>query len=339
MPPRSLHGPAAAMIAALLAGCVAVSVTLAPAPLTLSTGSPGGDYHPVGNAICRIFNLAGAHEGRPCVAVGSAGSVENITRLTRRGSAFGLAQADVAHAAFRGEGPFAATGGAPKLRALLALHREAFTVVAGVDAGIRDFRDLQGRRAGIGRSGAGYPFTRDVVLAAHGWTLRDLGPVLELDPGEQERALCGGEVDAVFFVAGHPNGVTQGTTTGCGARLVRVAGPPVERLVAAHPWYLPSVIPAGMYAGNPQDVPTIATRALLLASADLPDDLAYALVKAVLENFGDLRRLHPVLSALDKSDLVPPSGAAPIHPGALRYFREAGLVVGGHATQGNDEGG
>jgi TRAP transporter TAXI family solute receptor len=241
-------------------------------------------------------------------------------------SAFALAQADVALAAFDGTGPFAAAGADPKLRLLIALHPEAFTVVARGDADVREFQDLRGRRVGVGKSGAGYPFTRDVVLAAYGWTTADLGPMLELDPGEQEQALCSNRVDAVFFVAGHPNGVTQGVTSGCGARLVRVAGPPVDRLVAKHSWYLASFIPRGVYPGNPDDVPTIATRAVLLASSDLPDELAHAAVKAVFGNFADFRRLHPVLSSLELTRMVPRAGVIPIHPGALAYYREAGLA-------------
>lgn len=323
---RLLRCLAAALMAGTLAACAAVSVVLAPVPLTLATGAPGAAYHPVGNAICRMFNLAGERQARPCVAVASAGSVENIRRVARGESAFGLAQADVAHAAFRGEGPFAATGAHPKLRMLVALHPEAFTAVARADAGIREFRDLRGKRVGIGKSGAGYPFTRDVVLVAHGWTTADLGPVVELDPGEQEEALCGNRVDAVFFVAGHPNGVTQGVTTGCRAKLVRVAGPPVDALLASHPWYLAASIRGGMYPGNPEEVPTIATQAVLLASADLPDELAHAVVKAVFENFADFRRLHPVLWSLDAKGMVPRGGVVPTHPGALDYYRAAGLV-------------
>jgi uncharacterized protein len=326
MPVRTFSCLAAAVMAIALAGCMAVSVALAPVPLTLATGTPGGDYHPVGNAICRMFNLPGEHQSRPCVAQSSAGSVENIRWLERGDSTFALAQTDVATAAFRGEGPFAAAGAQPKLRTLIALHPEAFTVVARADAGIRDFRDLRGKRVGVGTSGAGYPFTRDVVLAAYGWTIGDLGPVLELDASQQERALCDNRVDAVFFVVGHPNGVTQAVTTGCRAALVRVAGEPVDRLLAINSRYRASVIPGGMYAGNPDDVPTIATRAVLLASADLPEELAHAVVKAVFGNFADFRRLHPVLSAVDSSAMVPRGGVIPIHPGALKYYREAGLV-------------
>jgi TRAP transporter TAXI family solute receptor len=315
----------AAVLPAALAGCMAVTVALAPVPLTLATATAGGDYHPVGNAICRMFNLAGEREGRPCVAVGSAGSGENIRRIQRGEAAFALAQADLAQAAYRGDGPYAAAGADPGLRVLITLHPEAFTVVARADAGIREFADLRGRRVGVGGSGAGYPFTRDAVLAAHGWTLADLGALVELAPEEQEQALCAGRVDAVFFVAGHPNGVTLAATTACRARLVRVAGAPVGRLLAGRAGYRAAVIPAGLYAGNPEDVPTVATDAVLLAASDLPDELAARIVRAVLGHFADFRRLHPVLSPLEPRDLVP-AGDIPIHPGALQAYREAGLI-------------
>jgi TRAP transporter TAXI family solute receptor len=133
-------------------GLQAVSVALAPTPVTLATGTPGGIYHPVGNAICRMFNLPDEHQAKPCVAVSSGGSVENIRRIESGGSTFGLSQTDVAYAAFHGEGPFAAAGPDPKLRMLIALYPEAFTVVARADTGIRDFQDLRDKRVGIGRA-------------------------------------------------------------------------------------------------------------------------------------------------------------------------------------------
>jgi hypothetical protein len=209
---------------------------------------------------------------------------------------------------------------------LIALHPEAFAVVARADAGIRDFQDLRGKRVGIWKSGAGYTFTRDIVLGLYGWTIADLEHRLELKPAEQNQVLCGNKVDAIILAAGHPHGLTQKATTGCRARLVRVAGPPIERLLATHAFYLAFVIPGGMYAGNPDDVPTIDTRAIVVTSSNQPDELAYAVVKAVVENFADFRRLHPALSALEIKDMVPSDTVIPIHPGALHYYREAGLV-------------
>src|SRR2546421_568452 len=114
-------------------------------------------------------------------------------------------------------------------RMLIALYPEAFTVVARADAGIRDFQDLRGKRVGIGTSGVGYNFTRDVILGFYGSTIPDPERVLEFAPAEQNQALCSNKVDAVIFAAGHPSGLTQEATTDCRARLVRVAGPPTDR--------------------------------------------------------------------------------------------------------------
>lgn len=317
---------AAAIMAGAVAGCAAVTVVFTPNRVTVATGIPGGLYHPVGNAICRVYNLAGPHGEKPCVAVPSDGSVANIRGIESGEATFGLSQTDLAYAAFHGAGPFAAAGPDPKLRMLIALYPEAFTVVARADTGIRDFQDLRDKRLGIGKSGAGYTITRDVVLGFYGWTITDVERVLELGPAEQNQALCSSKVDAIIFQAGHPNGLTQEATTGCPARLVRVSGPPIDRLLAAYPYYVASVIPGGMYAGNPEDVSTIGTQAVLVTTSDQPDELAYGVVKAVFENFADFRRLHPALLTLDIKGMVPSEAVIPIHPGALRYYRQAGLL-------------
>jgi TRAP transporter TAXI family solute receptor len=108
--------------------------------------------------------------------------------------------------------------------------------------------------------------------------------------------------------------------------VVRVAGQPIDRLLATHPYYIAYVIPGGMYAGNPSDVPTIGTRAVLVSSSGQPDELVYAVVKAVFDNFTVFRQLHPALSSLEMREMVPSGSVIPIHPGALKYFREKGLI-------------
>ena len=316
----------AAIIASVVAGCMAVSDSLTPNPVNLATGIPGGVYHPVGNAICRMFNLEDEHQATPCVALSSDGSVANIRRVENGDSAFGLSQTDVAYAAFHGEGPFVAGGPDPKLRMIIALYPEAFTVVARADTGIHDFRDLRGKRVGIGTSGVGYDFTRDVILGFYGSTTSAPERVLEFAPAEQNQALCSNKVDAIIFEAGHPNGLTQEATAVCRARLVRVAGQPIDRLLATHPYYIASTIPGGMYVGNPGDVPTIGTRAVLVTSSDQPDKVVYGMVKAVFDNFTVFRQLHPALSTLEVRELVPSASVIPIHPGALEYYREVGLI-------------
>jgi uncharacterized protein len=326
MPFRRLLFLTAAIMASAVAGGMAASDAPAPTSISLATGIPGGVYHPVGNAICRMFNLDGKHQAMPCVAVSSDGSVANIWRIESGNSAFGLSQTDVAYAAFRGEGPFAAAGPDPKLRMVVALYPEAFTVVARADTGIRDFQDLRDKRVGIGTSGVGYNFTLDAILRFYGWTKSGPEHVLEVAPAEQNQALCSNRVDAIIFEAGHPNGLTQEATTDCRARLVRVAGHPIDRLLATNPYYIASVIPGGMYLGNPTDVQTISTRAVLISSSNQPDALVYAMVKAVFDNFSVFRQLHPELSTLKIQDMVPRATIIPIHSGALNYYRQAGLI-------------
>jgi TRAP transporter TAXI family solute receptor len=273
-----------------------------------------------------MFNLEGEHQAVPCVAVSSDGSVANIRHVEGGDAAFGLSQTDVAYAAFHGEGPFATVGPDPKLRAVIALYPEAFTVVARPDTGIRDFQDLRTKRVGIGTSGVGYNFTRDVILRFYGWTTSGPEHALEFAPAEQNQALCSNKVDAIIFEAGHPNGLTQEATTDCQGRLVRVAGQPIDRLLATHPYYIASIIPGGMYVGNPTDIPTVGTRAVLVASSDQPDKLVYAMVKAVFDNFAVFHQLHPALSTLKIEELVPSESVIPIHPGALKYYRGVGLI-------------
>jgi TRAP transporter TAXI family solute receptor len=231
----------------------------------------------------------------------------------------------VAYAAYRGEGPFTAVGPDTELRTVIALHPEALAVIARTDAGIRRFEDLRGKRISVGRSGTASVVAHDDLLAAYGWTASDFARSLSLGLAEQNRALCGGSVDAIVFQAAQPSGFIQEATIGCPARLLRLEGPAIGRLLEAHPYYVASVIPGGMYDGNPDDVPTFGTRVLLVTSAREPEDLVYAVVKAVFENFADFRRLHPALFTLKPGDLVPGGGVTPVHPGAARYYRDAGL--------------
>src|SRR6185437_12874402 len=280
----------AAILVSAVAACTALSVALAPAPVRIATATAGDISYVVGNAICRLYNLTDSAKTGSCIAVSSDGSVANIGLIHSGKATLGLVRSDVAYAAYRGEGPFAATGPDTDLRTLIALQAESFTVVARADAGIRNFQDLRGKRVGLGTTGAGYSLTRDVVLGLYGWTISDFDRALEVGPAEQNEVLCNKTVDAIIFVAGHPNGLTQEATTECKATLVRVSGPPIDRLLAARPYYIASTIPGGMYAGNPKNVQTFGMRVSLVASAQQSADLAYDMVKAIFENFDDFRR-------------------------------------------------
>jgi hypothetical protein len=317
---------AAVVLAGVSASLAAQAVAAEQTPFTIATGIPGGVFLAVGNAICRLFNLAEERRSNPCLAAISSGSVDNARRTRRGDATLGLVQSDVTYAAYRGTEGFAAAGPDADLRVVLAVHTEALAVIVRSRGGIRRFEELRHRRISVGRSGASYTALRDDLLDAYGWSTADFARSLELGLAEQNRALCDNRVDAIMFEAAQPNGFIQEVTIGCSARLLRLSGSAIAALLVAHPYYVASRIPGGMYDGNPDDVPTFGTQALLVASARQPDALIYSVVQAVLENFVDFRRLHPVLFTLQRGDLVPNVAVAPLHPGATRYFQAAGLL-------------
>ena len=163
-------------------------------------------------------------------------------------------------------------------------------------------------------------------MNAKGWTNDDFTLVSELKAAEQSQALCDNKIDAMVYVVGHPNGSIKEATTSCDTVLVPVDGPVIDKLVADNPYYRKAVIPGGMYSGTDQDVPTFGVGATFVSSTNTPGDTVYQVVKAVFENFDDFRKLHPAFANLKKEEMVKDGLSAPLHDGAAKYYKEAGLM-------------
>jgi len=209
---------------------------------------------------------------------------------------------------------------------VFSIHPEPFTVVARADAGIKNFDDLKGKRVNVGNPGSGQRGTMEVVMKAKGWTMKDFKLASELKSSEQSKALCDNKIDAMVFTVGHPSGSIKEATTSCDAVLVNVTGPAIDKLVAKNDYYRKATIPGGMYRGNPDDVQTFGVGATLVTSAKVPDEVVYNLVKAVFENFDTFRKLHPAFKNLKKEEMIKDGLSAPLHPGAIKYYKEAGLM-------------
>ena len=264
--------------------------------------------------------------GFRCLVEPTAGSVENIELLLSGRIEFGIVQSDVNYRAYKGLGSFADQGANPDLRSVFSIHPEPFTVVARADAGIANFEDLAGKRVNIGNPGSGQRDTMEVLMAAMGWTNETFALASELQAAEQSQALCDNNIDAMVYTVGHPSGSIQEATTACDAVLVNVTGAAVDQLVADNPYYRVATIPGGMYRGNDADTPTFGVGATLVTSASVSDDVVYALVKSVFEDIDGFRGLHPAFANLDPKQMANDGLSAPLHPGAERYFREAGLI-------------
>ncbi len=300
--------------------------------ITIGTGAVTGVYYPAGGAICRLINRDRQEHGIRCSVESTGGSVYNVNMINTGDLDMGIVQSDIQYNASQGLGEFEQTGAVEDLRAVFSLHPEPFTVVARADAGIKTFDDLKGKRVNIGNPGSGQRATIEVLMAAKGWTTRDFALASELRPAEQSQALCDNRVDAIVYTVGHPNGSIQEATTSCDSVLVDVSGAEVEELVKAHPYYRIATIPGGMYRGNPEDTKTFGVSATFVASAKVPDRVVHEVVRVVFENLEDFKRLHPAFEVLTKEEMA--SGhAAPVHPGAMKYYEEAGLSTDQATTE------
>lgn len=294
--------------------------------ITIGTGSVTGVYYPTGGAICKLVNKDRKEHNIRCSVESTGGSIYNVNTIRSGELDFGIVQSDWQYHGYHGTSKFAEQGPYKKLRAMFSLHTEPFNVIARTDAHINNIKDLKGKRVNIGNPGSGDRATMQVVMEKMGWTKDSFKLTSELKGSERSQALCDNKIDAFIYVVGHPNGSIKEATTSCDAKLVPVTGPEIDKIVAENPYYTYTDVPAGMYRGTDQDVKSFGVAATLVTSADVPDKVAYNVAKAVFENFDTFKRLHPAFAHLKKEDMVKAGISIPLHPGAVKYYKEVGLL-------------
>ncbi len=293
--------------------------------VTIGTGGVTGVYYPTGGAICRLVNKNRKQHGIRCSVESTGGSVYNLNTIRAGELDMGVAQSDWQYHAFHGTSKFADQGPNKNLRAVFSVHPEPFTVVARKDSGIVNFKDLKGKRVNIGNPGSGQRGTMEVLMKALGWTKADFALASELKAAEQSKALCDNKIDAMIYTVGHPSGSIKEATTSCDSILVNVTGAVVEKLINDNDYYRRAVIPGGMYRGNMQETVTFGVGATFVSSTNTPANVVYNVVKAVFENFKAFKKFHPAFNHLKQKEMVKDGLSAPLHDGALKYYKEVGL--------------
>lgn len=293
--------------------------------ILIGTGSKSGVYFQVGRAICRLVNRH--MEQTSCRALETAGSVSNLANVGGGSLEIGIVQSDIQHHAVNQTGPYQFVD-IPRgnLRSLFSLYIEPFTLVARRDAAIGSLNDLPGKRVNIGNIGSGQRATMELVMRAKGWDTDVFQLATELPATQQSLALCHNRVQAMVYTVGHPNRSVAQAIDLCNAGIVEVAGGVIDDLVRQHPYYVYTEIPAGTYPGMSQPVKTFGSLATVVSSADNDPDLVYGIVKTVFENFDRFKRMHKVFAGLKPERMIKDGLAAPLHEGALRYYRERGWM-------------
>ncbi len=294
--------------------------------ITIGTGGVTGVYYPTGGAICRLVNKGRKKHGVRCSVESTGGSIYNLNTIRAGELDMGVAQSDWQFHAYNGSSKFKDAGPNKDLRAVFSVHAEPFTVVARAGSGIKNFMDLKGKRVNIGNPGSGQRGTMEVLMDALDWKKSDFSLASELKAAEQSKALCDNKIDAMVYTVGHPSGSIKEATTSCDTVLVPVTGAAIDKLVSEYPYYSKAMIPGGMYRGNPNDIDTFGVRATFVSSAKVPEETVYVVVKGVFKNFDQFRKLHPAFAHLKKEDMIKAGLSAPLHKGAIKYYKEAGLM-------------
>ena len=294
--------------------------------VTIGTGGVTGVYYAAGGAICRLVNKDRAKHGIRCSVESTGGSVFNVNTIKSGELDLGFAQSDVQYNALKGLGAFKDAGPWTDERAVFSVHPEPFTVLARKEAGVKSFADFKGKRFNVGNPGSGTRASMEELLAALNWKLSDFSLASELKADEHGPALCDGKIDGFFYGVGHPSANIQDPTTSCSAQLVSLTGPAVDKLVADKPYYAKATIPAGLYPNNPQATETYGVLATVVTSVKVPNEMVYQVVKAVFDNFEEFKKLHPALAHLKPENMIKDGLSAPLHEGALRYYKEKGWI-------------
>jgi uncharacterized protein len=294
--------------------------------VTIGTGGVTGVYYAAGGAICRLVNKDRAKHGIRCSVESTGGSVFNVNTIKSGELDLGFAQSDVQFNASKGLVAFKDAGAWTDQRAVFSVHPEPFTVLARKEANIKSFADFKGKRFNVGNPGSGTRASLEEMLVAMNLKLTDFSLASELKADEHGPALCDGKIDGFFYGVGHPSANIQDPTTSCAAKLVPLTGPAIDKLVADRAYYAKAVIPAGLYPNNPEATNTYGVLATVVSSSKVPAETVYQVVKAVFDNFEEFKKLHPALANLKPENMIKDGLSAPLHDGALKYYKEKGWI-------------
>ena len=293
--------------------------------ITIGTGGQTGVYYVVGQSICQLVNRDTAKTQVKCNAPSTGASVANLNAIADKQMDMGIAQSDWQYHAYNGSSSFEGKKN-DKIRAVFSLHPEPFTVMERDDSGIKTIDDLKGKRVNVGDPGTATRATMNVILKEKGWSDKDFKVASELKPSEMASVMCDNNLDAITYNVGHPNGALKEAAASCNAHLVPVTGEAIDKLVADHSYYAKATIPGGLYKGTDNPVETFGVYATLVTSSDVEEDKVYAVVKAVFDNFDRFKRLHPAFANLKEEEMIKNALSAPLHDGAVRYYKERGWL-------------
>lgn len=292
--------------------------------ITIGTGGVTGTYYPTGGAICRLVNQYKKETKIRCSVESTGGSVYNVNTIKNGELDFGIVQSDVVYHASKGTGRYQGNT-IKKLKSVMAIYPELLTLVSRKDANINSLADVKGKRINLGNPGSGNEATALNLFKVSGIKKSDLEFAGALKASEMPDALRDNKIDGYFYMVGHPTANIKDASNSVDVKIVPLKGNNVDKLIKENPYFAKADVPGGIYKGNPDGTPTFGVKAVLVTSDDVSEKAVYTVVKAILENFEKFKKLHPAYANITKKSLLD-GLSAPLHEGAKKYFKEAGIL-------------
>jgi uncharacterized protein len=289
----------------------------------IGTGGTAGTYYPVGGMIANAVSQPGKII---VTAQASNGSVANVNGIVGGAMESGFSQADVATWAQTGTGIYEGKPNVPSLRLIANLYPESVHIVVRKGSGIKNVADLKGKRVALDEPGSGTLVNARLILAAYGVKEADIKPEY-IKPNQAGDKMKDGSLDAFFFTGGAPAGaIAELASSGSGIELIQINGPQAEGLRMASPFFAPDTIAAETYKGVAA-VQTLAVGAQWVTSDKVDADTVYQITKALFSDATQkaLQAGHAKGKFITKENAVKGAGI-PFHPGAEKFYREAGLI-------------
>src|SRR5438067_850425 len=308
----------------LMAAVVAVTAALTAPPalaqqfINVLTGGTSGVYYPLGVAIGKIYG-----DKLPSVKTqvqATKASVENLILLQQGRGEIAFTLGDSLKAAWDGDEEAGFKSKLDKLRTIGAIYPNYIQIVATAESGIRTLADLKGKSLSVGAPKSGTELNSRAILTAAGMTYKDLGKVEYLPFAESVDLMKNRQLNATLQSAGLGVASLKDLSTSAEITVVSVPKEVVDKI---GPPFVSVMIPAHTYTGQDKDVPTAAVINYLVSSSAVSDDLAYEMTKLIFESLPELANAH---SAGKEIKLETAAIPVPLHPGAIRYYKEKGVM-------------
>ncbi|MGB9813750.1 MAG: TAXI family TRAP transporter solute-binding subunit [Thermovenabulum sp.] len=289
--------------------------------ITFVSGGAGGPYHVIASALASLWNEK--IQNINVTNSSTAASVVNLRMINENKAQIAFTMSDVAYLASKGQEMFKEPLG--NVMGFASLHDNYVQLITKKDSNINSVYDLKGKRVGVGAPGSGTEFNARGILKAAGMTYNDLAKADYLSYAETCEQLANGNIDAGFITGGLPVAAITELATTKDIKIVPIAPEIIEKLKQEYPIYFEAEIPAGVYKGVDSPVKTVALKNYIVINKDVPEDLAYNLIKTMFDNWESVKQAHSALKDVS-IEKATEHMVLPLHPGVEKFYREKGII-------------